>query len=409
MRLHRHIAEVLEQLYQAQPEPHLAELAYHFLQAAQCGGDAAKAKTYAVRAGERALALLAYEEAASHYEQALQALILTESHDERQRCELLLSLGEAHRKAGDVAQARDAFQRASELARGLRRREGVQQAGPLLARAALGFAGEWWGEYGAVDQQLVELLQEALDTLGESESAFRARVLARLAIVLYFDRDPDRRVALSQQAVEVARRVGDRATLAEALNSRHWALWGHANNVEERLTGATEMVQLAREEGISELVLTGCAWRIADFLEMGEIAAVDAEIATFTRLATDLRQPFYLWWAAVFRVMRALLDGRFTEVETLAQQAAVIGRRAPNQGAIQAAFGAQILVLSLAQGQLQKLQDRFTHAVAQFPGVPTWRSALALLYCETGREVDARREFAHLAADNFSSLPRDAN
>ena len=44
--LHRQIGEALEKLYAANPEPHLAELAHHFFQAAP-GGDVDKAVGYA--------------------------------------------------------------------------------------------------------------------------------------------------------------------------------------------------------------------------------------------------------------------------------------------------------------------------------------------------------------------------
>ena len=50
VRLHRRIGEVLETQYGANAEPHLAELAYHFFQAAP-GGDVDKAIHYSVRAG----------------------------------------------------------------------------------------------------------------------------------------------------------------------------------------------------------------------------------------------------------------------------------------------------------------------------------------------------------------------
>jgi class 3 adenylate cyclase len=41
-------------------------------------------------------------------------------------------------------------------------------------------------------------------------------------------------------------------------------------------------------------------------------------------------------------------------------------------------------------------------------GIPAWRTAIALLLADLGREKEAREEFEMLAADNFSLLPRDA-
>ena len=60
--LHRSIGETLEKLCAGDLERHLAELAHHFCQAAPAGV-AEKAVDYAIRAGRRAMHLLAYEEA----------------------------------------------------------------------------------------------------------------------------------------------------------------------------------------------------------------------------------------------------------------------------------------------------------------------------------------------------------
>ena len=86
------------------------------------------------------MAMLAYEEAASQYERALRALSLQASLDEWQAGELLLALGEAP-QSGAVTQAQEVFWRAAELARQAAR--GRCRTPPLLARAAVGFGGDW--------------------------------------------------------------------------------------------------------------------------------------------------------------------------------------------------------------------------------------------------------------------------
>ena len=62
-RIHLRIGEALEEFYQADVEAHAAELEHHFLE----GGDINKAGHYAVRAGEAAHAVFAYEEAIAHW------------------------------------------------------------------------------------------------------------------------------------------------------------------------------------------------------------------------------------------------------------------------------------------------------------------------------------------------------
>jgi hypothetical protein len=65
----------LKKVYNNSLESHLAELAHHFVQASP-GGDLDKAIDYSIKASQRAIAQLAYEEAVRQYENVLQALEL---------------------------------------------------------------------------------------------------------------------------------------------------------------------------------------------------------------------------------------------------------------------------------------------------------------------------------------------
>jgi predicted ATPase len=180
--LHGRVGEALEAVYAADPGPHLAELAHHFVTAAPGGQEmVARAVQVASLAGRRALELLAWEDAAGLFERALAALELAERPDQRERCELLLALGEARMAASDVAAARAAYQQAGELARRI-------AAPELLARANLGLGLAFTA--GIVDPVEVGLLEEALVALGEGDSLLRARVLARLARALLFTPRP---------------------------------------------------------------------------------------------------------------------------------------------------------------------------------------------------------------------------
>src|SRR5918999_1712987 len=170
VRLHRLVVDELEVLYGDDPGPHLAELAYHSL----AGSELDKGVRYARRAGDRALALLAYEESARLYRMALDALDRPDGRDEKARCELLLSLGEAEARAGNSPAAKGAFLDAARTARHLRLpRE--------LARAAAGYGGPIVWARGGGDTRLVPLLEEGLGALGEEDVELRARLLARLA------------------------------------------------------------------------------------------------------------------------------------------------------------------------------------------------------------------------------------
>ncbi len=98
-RLHQRVGEALEELVSTTPGARIEELAYHWL-AATRAADAGKAIGYARQAGERALANLAFEEAAAHFERALGVLEPRDPDGERLRCDLLLALGDAQRRGG---------------------------------------------------------------------------------------------------------------------------------------------------------------------------------------------------------------------------------------------------------------------------------------------------------------------
>jgi class 3 adenylate cyclase len=399
-RLHRRVGDILEGLHSHDRDRHLAELAHHFLEGARDGSDPARAVDYATRAGERAMAQLAYEEAAAHYEAALGALEARGAVDRGQRCELLLALGEARARAGDVSGARESFTAASDLAR----RQGAAEA---LARAALGFAGPW-GEAGVLDTAVLGRLEEALAAAGAADSALRARVLGRLAVELYWSDDADRRAALSAEALAIARRLDDPRTLAFVLYCRHWVLWG-PGTAEERLAVAREIVRQAGRVGDAEMAVHGHTEAIIDLMELGDIAGVDQELAAHACLAEELRQPLYFWYAALMRAMRAALEGRFADAEASAFEALAIGQRGRHHNAT-LLFGAQSFPLAAAQGKLEQLEGGLAALqalVLEHPAVPAWRAGLAFTYALLGRQPEARTEFERLAARDFADVPRD--
>lgn len=123
--------------------------------------------------------------------------------------------------AGHQQRARTSFLQAADTAKAL-------GDDARFARAALGFGGQL-ADFGLVNEQLIDLLEEALEVLDGGSPTLRARVLGRLAAALYWvdpERQPevaDRRAALSAEAVKLARAAGDPHALAAALHGRWYA------------------------------------------------------------------------------------------------------------------------------------------------------------------------------------------
>ena len=101
-RSHQRVADALERLYGEDPGERVGELAYHWAHATQ-PRDAEKAMVYAQLAGDRALAMLAPDEALRWYRDALDLLDRAPADDLHRRAALLLGLGDAQRLTGDAA------------------------------------------------------------------------------------------------------------------------------------------------------------------------------------------------------------------------------------------------------------------------------------------------------------------
>jgi tetratricopeptide (TPR) repeat protein len=396
-RLHREIGEALEGVHVEDPEAHLAELAHHFCEAAP-GGDVDKAVEYARRAGERAATLLAYEEAVRLFRLALHVLEMRGPADREARCRLLLALGESQAREGDLGGAKETFLQAADLARKGNMPE-------HLAAAALGYGGRFvWSRAGS-DRKVVPLLEEALRSLPKGDSTIGARLMARLAGAIRDERPPNHQDRLSREAVEMARRMGDPATLAYALAGRLAATWW-PENAEERLTIATEILRLGRQADDGERIAQGLGWRVVTLLELGDIAAFDVELEALTMLVEELRQPAQRWLLLHWRATRALVDGRFEEAERLIPEALSLGKRAQRSDAI-SCFRIQMYFLRREQGRLEEVEAIIKRSVAEYPTRPLFRSLLAHLYSELGHLVESRRAFEELAVRDFADLRRD--
>jgi DNA-binding CsgD family transcriptional regulator len=400
VRLHGRVGEALEGVHGADSGPHLAELAHHFVAAAPGSQEmVARAVWVATLAGRRALDLLAWEDAAGLFEGGLAALELAERPDQLERCELLLAVGEARMAASDVSAARAAYRRAGELAR----RIGAPEA---LARAGLGLGLVVTG--GIVDPAEVGLLEEALATCGEADSPLRARVLARLARALVYTPQAERRLALSEEAVALARRLGDAATLAAVLFDRHLAIWGpdQAEGAQARLAAATEVVVLAERIGDHAMALRGRGLRRVDLLELGDLAGFDADLAAAEQTAQELRQLHYRWQLPLARAVRALLAGHFPDAENLAAEGLAIGRRAGSQ-AVEIYHPGVIGCLRFMEGRFDETAELFLDLTVRFPAMKIFRTGLAFALADAGRADQARAEAERLAADDLAALPRD--
>src|SRR4051794_16143248 len=393
--LHREAAEAIEALHPDDLDTHLSELAHHYFAAAAAGGDRATAARYARRAAARAAELLAYEEAVRLYGMAL---TLTEGGTAA-RVELLLDLGNAQARAGDTPAAKDTYREAAELADSL----GLPEQ---LARAAIGYGGRFIWEVWRDDPHVRSLLERAIAALPDSDSPLRVRLLARLGAGPMRDSrfPPERRMTLTAEALEAARRLGDQETLAYAL-AGYIGAHHSPDFAPEQVRLGGELIALAEQIGDLERGIEARDHRSNAMLELSDLAGAKAQLVGMAELADQLRQPPQKWLVLVVRAQHALLEGRLVDAEELIEQAYELGGQ--SQSSAVQSYRIQTFQLRLVQGRLAEVEDLVRRAAEEHSTYPICGCALARTALELGNEGEARASLAALTARDLAALPFD--
>jgi DNA-binding SARP family transcriptional activator len=312
---------------------------------------------------------------------------------------LRLALGDALRAAGsDEAVA--TFESALSHAR----RTGD---GELVARAALGVVGPVV-TISAVDRGRVAILEEALDALASEESVLAAQSQARLAVELAYDADTDRRQRLSATALSTARALADPRTLAAALGARHVVLWG-PDHTSERLPLADEMLALAKRADDPVVELQARTWRIVDLEELGDGAALEAELEAYAVTAARVPHSALAWYVPAWQSSRSFLAGRPARARALQRQAVRLGRQA-SDGNVQFVQRLEF-ILALADERAHDIDLLWqTDRVHKSPVGWAYRALNTWALAADGQIEEARRELqAQRRAGAPRSWPRDTN
>ena len=382
-RLHRRVAESIESRYVDDLEDYFGALAFHY---AAAGTDVPKAVEYAGLAGEQALTRLAHEDAAKQFERGLALL----ADQDRARCDLLLGLAEARRRAGDVPGSRAAFEEAGALARS------IGDAG-LVARAAVGsFRGHVMAN-PAWHESTIRLLEEALALLPGEDSVLRSRVLAALSLELYFTPQRERGLAVGLEGIAMARRAGDDEALAFALACAHTAL-SDPGHLDRRLTVATELVGLSERAGNPELTYIGHVHRACDLLELARVEDARRSAHAAIETVEDLGQPMQRYYVTWLQSTLALLGGRFDEAQRFADESLEIGIGADNPDAF-VVWGTQAVILGWQRGEVGHLVEPAQQLLEQFPDLTALPAEVALVEALAGLNDEARTKLLAYAAD----------
>lgn len=393
--LHRRVGEAGQALLSVDRSDRLATVAYHLCEVAEEVG--IPAFEAALAAAEHAEAKLAFDEAERLYRLALAALDRVDASDRVRRCPLFLALARSQLRAGEIGRAVETARCAATLAREIGRPD-------LLAEAALLFA-----DYVLADSSEPKaLFQEALAALGPEHAALRGRSLAALSIALWYEGQAERRLALADEALAIARGTENPSDLVIALLARHHALLA-PEHLPERLRLTDQALREADRRRNDAQLCQVLAWRAGDLMESGDRAAAERDVARLEEIAHATRCRRYMDHPSRWRALFAMMEGRFEESERWIAESARWRQRAAFQNAesyarIQAALlmrergrQAELAAIVRAAPWLDDYRTR----------VPTARATIALIELEGGRPGAAQRALFDFAADGHAALVAD--
>lgn len=386
-RLHKRVAEALEEECGDQPGERLGELAGHWA-AAVVSTDTAKALYYARRAAERALEQLAPDEAVRWYRQALELHDQVPGGDRSERCELLIGLGEAQRQIGNP-EYRQTLLDAAALA---------QELGDAdrLCRAVLANGRGWVtaSQFGTVDSERVQALEATAGVLADDDPR-RAQVLALLAYELHHGGELARFRALAADAVEIARAAGDPAALAHTLANASAATWA-TDTLRERQRVSDELAGLVQPLDDPRLSFWAALRRMVVGLQAGERSQAESAMATIRTLAASVPEPSIAWTRLKLESSWALVQGDLQASEQWAIEAYEVATASGEAGAGRA-FAGQLSRVRYFQGRYGEMVEEVLQGAGEPDILAAWHASAALALIESGR-ADEARELA-LAAD----------
>jgi DNA-binding CsgD family transcriptional regulator/tetratricopeptide (TPR) repeat protein len=385
--LHLRVGEALEQ-GSGRSGRTIVDLAHHFASAAPFGGTA-RAVEYNLRAARAATAALAFDEAAARLRTALGLGV----ESPEQRLELSLELGHVSHRGGKSLDALAAFRAAADIARDLGDAHG-------LARAAIGYEDACWRP-GITDQGAVEFLEQAALMLGDEDSAVRVGLLGGLARALDFQGHHERGEIIRTNAVDMARRLGDKVGLAGVLVRSYWSRG--TTSLEDILAMLTEAGQLGDELGNTEIRAEAMSWRVPAFVALSDLDSARREVAALLETAEQTAQPFIIHVAEHYGSAIALCDGRLDEAEARARRSHewshLLTGRDPS-----GTYGVQMFSIQRERGRLAELAPVIRILAGGAAREGPWRPGLAALLVELGMQSEARRELARLVADGLEPL-----
>ena len=382
-RLHAATAEAIVRLRAGDIDAHVAEVAHHAMEGA-LAGTAEHAYEWSVRAARQASARLAHDDAAGHWQRAVQALELARPGDRQARVEALTEQGIAHLRVDDVAAGYTALVAAIDLA--------IELDDPVLiarAAAAMNVDTIWMaGEVGATAVDAVRALERALDALPDGPVAERLLARGALADNAYWQWPTQRLDDFLAETLSEARAHGDPAIVARTLQKRVQALW-RARTEAEREAAADELLELSQTTELPPPLHAVALFQAgATAWERGDVTGAERFVQAAAPVAQRTGSPALITQLGFFRTSIHCWYGRFDAAEESLQESYELYRRTRRWAAESIRAGSRLVILAERDQLDLVLDEDLPHLLAE-PYGRWFREGVALALTEAGRLDDA--------------------
>jgi class 3 adenylate cyclase len=347
-------------------------VAAHLASAAQLGQRTerfADAVDAAAHAAEHAISQLAHQEAVTWYQRLLELMEHVPTVPPERRAELLIDCGRAMWLAGHP-DARTMLLSAADLARSCDRPD-------LIIAAALAADRGFFSVTGGSDERRIALLTEASKLAAPADLRSRALLTAILASELTWAPDGERRFALSDEAVALARQSGDPHTIVSVLGLRNLTI-SAASTIDRRRLDAQEMFDAAAHVGDELALFHATFQQTGPALELGDVTNVTELLNQADILARRLAQPHLIWLVSFSRAGLALMLGELGNAEKEAQRALTLGIGIGQRTEAKAFYAEQLAEIRRLQGRLGEIGEGLRRAV-QAPQLDPVHSTLRYL------------------------------
>ena len=179
-----------------------------------------------------------------------------------------------------------------------------------------------------------------------------ARLLSVMGLEIIWDDPGLRRLSLLDEAVGIARRLGDDACLLNTWTAAHVA--GSVPDQIPKLIGEIpSLIALAERVGDAQQQAAVCAVAAIHYVQVADLDRAEPLLERIDQLAEEFNHPFLRWVHANHRCGNQTIHGTGNQVEAAALEALQLGQAA-GQPDVLTWFAPELFAARWAQGRLRR-------------------------------------------------------